>query len=320
MLRGRHLLTMVCCALFVVNFTPLIGAQDNDSAYVEAESLVIAVHDNVTHDSQAYTQGLEFYQGRLFESTGIYGDSTLREVNLSTGEIVRSIILAEDEFGEGLTFVDDQIIQLTWKNGVAYRYDVETFELVANYSFSGEGWGLAYDGNQLIMSDGTDVLQFRNATTFELEATINVTLNNESLSKLNELEMFDGLLLANVYQTDEIVGIDLSSGIVVLHIDASGLKTEGGEVLNGIAYDASTQSLWITGKYWSKMYNVSFTLPQVNTDLAPVDVPEQKEVVIIDPLYSNAILTSMMILLLALWAMKLKDGGVNPPPGGDPNE
>ena len=239
---------------------------------------------------------------------------------MSTGEIIRSIILAEDEFGEGLTFVDDQIIQLTWKNGVAYRYDVETFELVANYSFSGEGWGLAYDGNQLIMSDGTDVLQFRNATTFELEATINVTLNNESLSKLNELEMFDGLLLANVYQTDEIVGIDLSSGIVVLHIDASGLKTEGGEVLNGIAYDASTQSLWITGKYWSKMYNVSFTLPQVNTDLAPVDVPEQKEVVIIDPLYSNAILTSMMILLVALWAMKLKDGGVNPPPGGDPNE
>ena len=169
----------------------------------------------------------------------------LREVNLSTGEVIRSVNLSADEFAEGLTFVGDQIIQLTWKEGIAYRYDVNTFEVVGNHTYSGEGWGLAYDGNRLIMSDGSDVLQFRNASTFELESTLNVTLNNESLGRLNELEMFQGLLLANVYQTEQIVGIDLVSGVVVWDIDASGLKTDGGEVLNGIAHDDSTGSLWI---------------------------------------------------------------------------
>ena len=228
MLRGRHLLAVICCALFLVNFSSVIGAQGDESAFVRAESLVVVVNDNVSHDSQAYTQGLEFYEGRLFESTGVYGESSLREVNLSTGEVIRSVNLSEDEFGEGITFVDDQIFQLTWKQGIAYRYDVETFEVVQTYNYEGQGWGLAYDGNQLIMSDGSDVLQFRNATTFELESTLNVTLNNESLDRLNELEIFDGLLLANVYQTEQIVGIDLASGVVVWDIDASGLKTDGG--------------------------------------------------------------------------------------------
>ena len=317
MLRGRHLLALICCTLIVLNSAPQIGAQDDESAYIRAESLLVVDHDNVTHDSQAYTQGLEFYQGRLFESTGVYGSSTLREVNLSTGEVIRSVNLSADEFGEGLTFVDDQIIQLTWKEGVAYRYDVNTFEVVGNHTYSGEGWGLAYDGNQLIMSDGSDVLQFRNATTFELESTLNITLNNESLGRLNELEMFQGLLLANVYQTEQIVGIDLVSGIVVWDIDASGLKTEGGEVLNGIAHDATTGSLWITGKYWSKMYNISFAEPERTPEPEVIAEPEQPVATQVEAFYSNAVLASMMVLLVTLWAMKLKDGGFNPPPEGE---
>ena len=316
MLRGRHLLAVICCALFLVNFSSVIGAQGDESAFVRAESLVVVVNDNVSHDSQAYTQGLEFYEGRLFESTGVYGESSLREVNLSTGEVIRSVNLSEDEFGEGITFVDDQIFQLTWKQGIAYRYDVETFEVVQTYYYDGQGWGLAYDGNQLIMSDGSDVLQFRNATTFEVESTLNVTLNNESLGQLNELEMYDGLLLANVYQTEQIVGIDLSSGVVVWNINASGLKTEGGEVLNGIAHDASTNSLWITGKYWSKMYNISFDEPERIPEPELVEQPEEAMVTEIDSVFSNVILASMMVLLIALWAMKLKDGGVHPPPEG----
>ena len=259
---------------------------------------------------------MEFYEGRLFESTGVYGGSSLREVNLSTGEVIRSVNLSEDEFGEGITFVDDQIFQLTWKQGIAYRYDVETFEVVQTYNYEGQGWGLAYDGNQLIMSDGSDVLQFRNATTFEVESTLDVTLNNESLGQLNELEMYDGLLLANVYQTEQIVGIDLSSGVVVWNINASGLKTEGGEVLNGIAHDASTNSLWITGKYWSKMYNISFDEPERIPEPELVEQPEEAMVTEIDSVFSNVILASMMFLLIALWAMKLKDGGVHPPPEG----
>jgi len=317
MLGGRHLLALICCALFVVNFAPLIGAQGDESAFIRAESLLVVNHDNVTHDSQAYTQGLEFYQGRLFESTGVYGSSTLREVNLSTGEVIRSVNLSADEFAEGLTFVGDQIIQLTWKEGIAYRYDVNTFEVVGNHTYSGEGWGLAYDGNRLIMSDGSDVLQFRNASTFELESTLNVTLNNESLGRLNELEMFQGLLLANVYQTEQIVGIDLVSGVVVWDIDASGLKTDGGEVLNGIAHDDSTGSLWITGKYWSKMYNISFTEPERIPEPEVVVEPEQTAASEVETFYSNAVLASMMVLLVTLWAMKLKDGGFNPPPEGE---
>ena len=316
MLRGRHLLAVICCALFLVNFSSVIGAQGDESAFVRAESLVVVVNDNVSHDSQAYTQGLEFYEGRLFESTGVYGESSLREVNLSTGEVIRSVNLSEDEFGEGITFVDDQIFQLTWKQGIAYRYDVETFEVVQTYNYEGQGWGLAYDGNQLIMSDGSDVLQFRNATTFEVESTLDVTLNNESLGQLNELEMYDGLLLANVYQTEQIVGIDLSSGVVVWNINASGLKTEGGEVLNGIAHDASTNSLWITGKYWSKMYNISFDEPERIPEPELVEQPEEAMATEIDSVFSNVILASMMFLLIALWAMKLKDGGVHPPPEG----
>ena len=316
MLRGRHLLAVICCALFLVNFSSVIGAQGDESAFVRAESLVVVVNENVSHDSQAYTQGLEFYEGRLFESTGVYGESSLREVNLSTGEVIRSVNLSEDEFGEGITFVDDQIFQLTWKQGIAYRYDVETFEVVQTYNYEGQGWGLAYNGNQLIMSDGSDVLQFRNATTFEVESTLDVTLNNESLGQLNELEMYDGLLLANVYQTEQIVGIDLSSGVVVWNINASGLKTEGGEVLNGIAHDASTNSLWITGKYWSKMYNISFDEPERIPEPELVEQPEEAMVTEIDSVFSNVVLASMMFLLIALWAMKLKDGGVHPPPEG----
>ena len=314
MLGGRGALAVLFTTLFLLSSTSIIGAQDGDSAYVRAESYVVVEHENVTHDSDAYTQGLEFYQGRLFESTGKYGNSTLREVNLSTGEVIRSIDLNASEFGEGMTFVGDEIIQLTWKEGVAYRYDMETFQVIANYSYEGEGWGLAYDGNHLIMSDGSDVLQFRNASTFELVSTLNVTLNNESLNRINELEMVNGLLMANIYQTEEIVAIDLVSGVVVEHIDASGLKPAGGEVLNGIAFDSTTQSLWITGKYWSRMYNVTFTVPEVIEEPEPEPELNSTEFPIqtVNPVYSDFILGSMLTIVVILWAMNLKDGGLNP--------
>ncbi|MEE2747798.1 MAG: glutaminyl-peptide cyclotransferase [Candidatus Thermoplasmatota archaeon] len=319
-------MVVLITALFLLTSFSTIGAQGDDSAYVRAESYVVVEHDNVPHNSSAYTQGLEFYQGRLFESTGKYGHSTLREVNLSTGEIIRSIDLNETEFGEGMTFVGDEIIQLTWKEGVAYRYAMETFEIISNYSYEGEGWGLAYDGTHLIMSNGTNVLQFRNASTFELESTLNVTLNNQSLSNINELEMIDDLLVANIYQTEEIVGIDLNSGVVVWHIDASGLRPDGGEVLNGIAFDSTTQSLWITGKYWSKMYNVTFTVPEPEPEPEPESNTEAEEELpksspdSPNPFYSQIILVIMLVTIVILLAMNLKDGGRNPPNGGQPDE
>ena len=133
MLRAGGAAAVLFAALFLLSTTAIIGVQATDSSYVRAESYIVVEQDNVTHDSGAYTQGLEFYQGRLFESTGKYGNSTLREVNRSTGEVIRSIDLNASEFGEGMTIVDDEIIQLTWKEGVAYRYDLETFEIIANY-------------------------------------------------------------------------------------------------------------------------------------------------------------------------------------------
>ena len=312
MLGARGVVAVLFAALFLLSSTSIIGVQAADSAYVRAESYLVVEQDNVTHDSGAYTQGLEFYQGRLFESTGKYGNSTLREVNLSTGEIIRSIDLNSTEFGEGITFVEDEIIQLTWREGVAYRYDMETFEVIETYSYDGEGWGLAYDGVHLIMSNGSDVLQFRNASTFELVSTLNVTLNNESLNRINELEMVNGLLMANIYQTEEIVAIDLASGVVVEHIDASGLKPAGGEVLNGIAFDSTTQSLWITGKYWSLMYNVTFTVPEVIEEPEPESNSTESSVLSVDSTYSEVILGAMLTLVVILWAMNLKDGGHNP--------
>ena len=319
MLGGRGVLAVLFTAIFLLSSTPIIGAQDGESAYVRAESYLVVEHDNVSHDSGAYTQGLEFYQGRLFESTGKYGDSSLREVNLSTGEVIRSLNLSGGEFGEGMTFVGDEIIQLTWKNGTAYRYDVETFEVIASYSYAGEGWGLAYDGHHLIMSDGSDVLQFRNASTFELVSTLNVTLNNQSLNRINELEMVGDLLMANIYQTDEIVAIDRVSGVVVQHIDASGLEPLGGEVLNGIAFDSTTQSLWVTGKYWPKMYNITFIVPEPEIqDQSDSEIIEEEIIpsTSVNSIYSEFILFSLLTLTVILWAMNLKDGGPNPPDRG----
>ena len=317
MLRGRGALSVFFTVLFLLSTTPLIGAQDDDSSFVRAESLVVVVHDNVSHDSDAYTQGLEFYQGRLFESTGIRGYSTLREVNLSTGEVIRSIDLQASEFGEGLTFVDDEIIQLTWEEGVAYRYQMETFDVIANYTYEGEGWGLVYDGHKLIMSNRTDVLTIRNATTFEIEGTLNVTLNGLPLTQVNEMEMWEGILLANVYQTDDIVGIDPVSGVVILHIDASGLRPQGAGVLNGIAFDSTTQSLWITGKEWPMMYNVTFIEPPIPTQPEPeVESPETLPSSSVDSIYADTLLTILLAAVVILLAMNLKDGGRNPPNEG----
>jgi len=314
MLGRRRVLSVFITALFLLSSTPIIGAQDDDSSYVRAESLLVVVQGNVSHDSAAYTQGLEFHQGRLFESTGLYGNSTLREVNLSSGSVIRSVDLNASEFGEGMTFVDDEIIQLTWQEGIAYRYQMDTFDIVGNYTFEGEGWGLVYDGHQLIMSNRTDVLTIRNASTFEIEGTLNVTLNGEPLSKINEMEIWEGILLANIYQTEEIVGIDLNSGVAILHIDASGLRPQGAGVMNGIAFDSTTQSLWITGKEWPMMYNVTFIEPDVPPEPEPeVESPSSDDENFI---YSNVLLAIMLAAIVILLAMNLKDGGRNPPDRG----
>jgi len=214
------------------------------------------------HDPRAFTQGLVFHEGKLYESTGLLGQSSLRRVVPSTGAVEKSVSLAGELFGEGLALVGDRFIQLTWQNHVALRYDLD-FKAVDRVDYAGEGWGLCYDGARLVMSDGSSRLLFRNPSTFGVTGDIEVRNANGPLSRLNELECVGPHVFANVWQTNFIVRIDPSSGDVTGVVDASGLLTRaeaaGVDVLNGIAFDPGTGHFFITGKLWPKLFEVRFS-------------------------------------------------------------
>ncbi len=216
-----------------------------------------------THDRAAFTQGLLFHEGRLYESRGLYEQSALTEIDPTTGDVLRRVDVDDDYFAEGLAHVDDRLIQLTWRAGLALVYDRNTFELVDQFSYSGEGWGLCFDGESLWMSDGTDTLTRRDAQTFEALDRVRVTLDGSPLDQLNELECIDGTVWANVWLTDLIVEIHPPSGTVVSLVDAAGLLSEdernaGADVLNGIAHDPDRDAIIITGKNWPAMFEVEF--------------------------------------------------------------
>lgn len=215
------------------------------------------------HDPEAYTQGLLLDEhGALFESTGRYGHSTLREVDGRTGVVLRSTELADEYFGEGLALVDGRFIQLTYRSGIAQVRDAATFELLDQYAYDGEGWGLCYDGERLLMSDGSDTLTFRDPATFDIVGSVEVTLSGAPLDALNELECVDGSVWANVYRTDRIVRIDPASGIVDGVLDLTGIidpaptDSTRGAVLNGIAYDPRADTFLVTGKYWPELIEI----------------------------------------------------------------
>jgi glutaminyl-peptide cyclotransferase len=212
------------------------------------------------HDTTAFTEGLVFdAQGRLFESTGLIGRSTLRELDPESGALLRVVALSADLFGEGLAAVDDQLIQLTWKDGLAFRYDAATFDLIDTYDYTGEGWGLCDDGQRLVQSDGSAELTFRSRQTFEPLGSIEVTLDGQPVLDLNELECVDGTVWANVWQTDQVVRIDPVHGRVTGVLDLAGLldpspaASNPDAVLNGIAYDAARGTFLFTGKDWPEL-------------------------------------------------------------------
>jgi len=215
------------------------------------------------HDSAAFTQGLVLDDaGRLFESTGRYGVSSLREVEAVSGEVLRSEALPVDWFGEGLALLGDDLVQLTWKAGVAQRRYAETFELLETYRYDGQGWGLCYDGERLVMSDGSSGLTFRDAETFEVIGWVEVTLAGEPIANLNELECVEGSVWANVWMSDAIVRIDPGDGQVTGVLDLRGLiephpaEADRGAVLNGIAWDAVDGTFLVTGKYWPELIEI----------------------------------------------------------------
>jgi glutaminyl-peptide cyclotransferase len=231
-----------------------------------AANLVVDVLERLGHDTTAFTQGLEFHEGRLFQSRGRYGRSALTEIDPVTGAVLRRTDLAAEFFAEGITVVDDRIIQITWREERAFVYDIDTFAVVDEFNYIGEGWGLCLDDagadRRLVMSNGSDALTFRDPETFAATGSVNVTLNGGPLDNINELECVDGLVWANVWLTDAIVVIDPADGTVVSVVDASGLLTPaeqaGTDVLNGIARDHDTGRWLITGKLWPTMFVVDF--------------------------------------------------------------
>lgn len=213
------------------------------------------------HDPKAFTQGLFFYDKNLYESTGHHGTSTLRRIELKTGKVKKKIEVPQEYFAEGITIFEDKIFQLTWQSHKCFVYDAKDFDLLSELHNTGEGWGLTNDGKHLILSDGTNQLRFLEPNTFLTVRTINVLSNGYPLAQLNELEYIKGEIYANVWKSDRIARIDPATGRVIGWIDLTGLRPadvadETDNVLNGIAYDEKEDRLFVTGKRWTKLFEI----------------------------------------------------------------
>ena len=213
------------------------------------------------HDSSAFTQGLACRNGYFYEGTGLTGKSSLRQVRISTGEVVRKLNLPPDIFGEGITLLNNQVFQLTWLSKLGFVYDLKDFHLLRNFSYSGEGWGLATDGCDLFMSDGSSEIRVLDSKTFIAKRRIRVRDDTHPVEQLNELEFVEGEIFANVWHTDRIARISPRTGQVLGWIDLTALFSPvyhlGPEaVLNGIAYDRRTKRLFVTGKLWPQIYEI----------------------------------------------------------------
>jgi glutamine cyclotransferase len=211
------------------------------------------------HDKNAFTQGLVSENGVLYESTGLYGNSTLRRVELKTGKILQLYTLPNQYFGEGITFFDDNIFQFTWQSNRGFVYGKHSFDLLQEFSYPTEGWGITYDGSRLIMSDGTATLYFLDPETFEKVGQVEV-YDTGPVTELNELEYIQGEVYANIWREEKIAIINPQTGQVKGWIDMSSIRDlenqDPNNVLNGIAYDAKEDRLFVTGKMWSQLYEI----------------------------------------------------------------
>jgi glutamine cyclotransferase len=241
---------------------------DNSGKAAGGSTLSYKVIKQYPHDTLAFTQGLEFYKGGLYEGTGeeSYSPlrSELRKLDLTTGKVLKKVDLDTQYFGEGITFFGDKIYQLTWQSHVVFQYDTN-FHLLKTFHIPTEGWGLTHDSQHLIVSDGSSKLYFRDPVTLDTVKTIDVSENGTLVNNLNELEYMGGFVYANIWQTDYIVKINPANGNVVGKADFSNLLKDHGQtvydandVLNGIAYDSATNKLYITGKRWPSLFEIQF--------------------------------------------------------------
>jgi glutaminyl-peptide cyclotransferase len=252
------LLALAACGKSAADRTPSVPPAPASNAITRYTYEVIATWP---HDPRAFTQGLIFRNGSFLESTGLNGQSTLREDDPKTGRVLKQVSVPAQYFAEGLAVIGDHAYQLTWRNGKGFVYDADTFRLEQEFAYEGEGWGLATDGRWLILSDGTNRIRFLDPATFQVTRTIEVSAEGKPVERLNELEWINGEIFANVWQTDEVMRIDPATGQVRGVIDFTGLlapmdRGPETDVLNGIAYDAANDRLFITGKRWPKIFEV----------------------------------------------------------------
>lgn len=242
----------------------LAGAMPALSAVVQAAVPVYGydIKRSFPHDAQAFTQGLLFRDGILYESTGLNGRSSVRKVALETGKVLLKTDIPQQFFGEGITAIGNVIIGLTWTSQTGFVFDSETLQLKQTFSYPGEGWALATDGERIYMSDGTATIRVLDPKTMQQIRRIRVTADGEPVTQINELEWVEGQIYANIWQTDKIARIDPFSGRVVGWIDLTGLAAKAGiepggdNVLNGIAYDSAKRRLFVTGKLWPKLFEI----------------------------------------------------------------
>ena len=211
------------------------------------------------HDPEAFTQGLFFHDGYLYEGTGLRGRSSIRKVELETGKVVQAVQLPDEFFGEGITIWGDRLIGITWQEQTAFVLDLKTFKLWRKFNYAGEGWGITHSERELIMSDGTAELRFLDPLTFKEVRRLRVTADGRPVTMINELEWVEGEILANIWQTDRIARINPKTGVVTGWIDLTGLLPQRGgsdDVLNGIAYDAKAKRLFVTGKLWPRLFEI----------------------------------------------------------------
>jgi len=249
-----------CAAVIAACQIPASGREPQTSS--RGTAAPIWRHDVVRaypHDRKAFTQGLLFRDGALFESTGLNGESSLRLVDLATGRVTRRVSVDRRYFAEGLAAWGPTLVQLTWETGIALVYDRATFKLLRTFTYQGEGWGLTDDGRQLVMSDGSSTLRFLDPVTFAVTRRVTVTEGPRAIDHLNELEVVDGLIFANVWLSNRIAIIDPADGHVVGWLDLADLVpagVSGNAVLNGIAYDSGAKRLFVTGKLWPTLYEI----------------------------------------------------------------
>jgi len=265
-MEGRFDIRITSLALFLLILSYPLSIAENPE---EVEKREIEILDIAPHDPTSFTQGLEIWNGSLIESSGLYGHSRISEIDLETGNVIRKMSINDSLFAEGITVRNDSIIMLTWKSEKALEIDLRNFTIVGNHTYEGQGWGICYNGQNLVMSNGSSSLTFRDPDSFEISHVVPVTLAGIEVVGLNELECVGETVYANVWMEDVILAINSSSGHVEFSVSVEELSEDQGknsnEVLNGIAYDQSEGGFWITGKNWTEIYLVDFQASENNS-------------------------------------------------------